>query len=144
MKQLIPVILAGAAIIVGITTGLAPSFSGHSSLSPYLIGYGCAALLVAIAAVMAIVAARRERARPILEPARASGISQARGATELHEVTLWAKTTALANEILEFLQSIGPRPKPQINPPMTEDQILEAGSEEIGAYVSRVHHTYLA
>src|SRR2546427_1290999 len=99
MKQLIPVILAGAAIIVGITTGLAQAFSDHRSLVPYLIGYGCAVLLVPIAATMAIVAARRERATLRDESVGASGIPQAHGTTELRDQSLRARTTALANEI---------------------------------------------
>ena len=73
MKYLIPVIVAGATIIVAGTTAIAHAsgaFSGHASLTPYLYGYGAAVVLLVVATSVAIVNARQERQKPIIIPIR--------------------------------------------------------------------------
>ncbi len=52
------------AAIVVVTTAIAQAhgaFTGHASLIPYLCGYGVAAILLGIAAVMAMSTAKQER-----------------------------------------------------------------------------------
>jgi hypothetical protein len=66
MKYLIPVLLTGATIIVAVTTALAQAhgaFNGRVPWTPYLYGYGAAAVLFLIAAAMAVNAHRQERPR---------------------------------------------------------------------------------
>ena len=39
---------------------------------------------------------------------------------------------------------VGPRPKPPTNYSMTNEEILDAGSDELGAWVKKVYHLYSA
>ncbi len=67
MKYLIPILVGGATIIVAVTTALAQAhgaFSGRVPLTPYLYGYGAALLLLVIAVVMAVQAAKQEKIPP--------------------------------------------------------------------------------
>lgn len=73
-----------------------------------------------------------------------SPLSQARGGKELSDPGLKNQAVSLANEILRFLEDIGPKPKPSITSSMTEDEIVDADSDKIGSWVDRVHHTYFA
>jgi len=64
MKYLIPVFIGGASITVTITTALVQArgaFNGHASLTPYLLIYGLALVLLLIAARLAVNAHRQER-----------------------------------------------------------------------------------
>ncbi len=73
MKYIIPVILAGATIIVAITTALAQAhgaFNGRTSLTPYIVGYGAAIVLLAFAGGLAIANSRHEKERPRIIPKR--------------------------------------------------------------------------
>ena len=60
MRYLIPVITAGAAIIVGVFSALGHIYSG----------YGIAAILLLIAGTIAIKEASREKTRPCIVPVR--------------------------------------------------------------------------
>jgi hypothetical protein len=63
MKYLIPVVLGGAAAVVAITNAVAQAhgaFNGHSSLTPFLLGYGVAGALLLLAGAFAINAHRQD------------------------------------------------------------------------------------
>jgi hypothetical protein len=63
VKYLIPVLAGGATITAAITTAVAQAhgaLSGQSSLKPYLVGYGAAIVLLAIAGVIALNSHRQE------------------------------------------------------------------------------------
>jgi hypothetical protein len=71
MKYLIPVFVGGAAITVAVTTALAQAhgaLNGRVPLAPYLYGYGAALVLLVIAGIMALKAAKEEKTTPSPAP----------------------------------------------------------------------------
>ena len=63
MKYLIPVLVGGATITVAVITALAQAhgaFIGHTPLTPYLCGYGVAAIFLVIASILAVNAHKQE------------------------------------------------------------------------------------
>jgi hypothetical protein len=64
MKYLIPVLVGGATITVALTTALAQAhgaLSGNASMTPYLCGYGVAAIFLVIASILAVNAHKEEK-----------------------------------------------------------------------------------
>jgi hypothetical protein len=67
MKYLIPVLVGAATINVAVTTALAQAngaFNERVPLTPYLYGYGAALILLMIAGIVAMQAAKQEKSLP--------------------------------------------------------------------------------